>query len=104
MDEPQAILVLKYSNNQSSFGNSYRGRATMFLSEKSNNCSVLLANITADDQGKYRCSFYNQERYMKDFVYLNVCGESLCFQDNHEYFCSAVKSIKSLLLDPFPTS
>lgn len=79
MDKPKAILVLKYNNNISSFGNGYEGRAKMFLPEKSNNCSVLLANITADDQGTYRCSFYMQQMYTKQFVYLNISGESLRF-------------------------
>lgn len=79
MDKPRPILVLKYTNNQSFFGGSYKGRATIFLPEKPNNCSVLLANITADDQGKYRCSFYEHQRYTKNFVYLSVSGESLCF-------------------------
>lgn len=79
MDEPKAILVLTYNNNITLFGNGYRGRAKMFLRENSNNCSVLLANITADDQGTYRCSFYVQRRYTKKFVYLNVSGESLRF-------------------------
>lgn len=104
MDEPQRILVLKNTKNESSFGDSYKGRVTMFLPEESNNCSVLLANITADDQGKYKCIFYNQKRYMRKFVYLNVSGESLCFEDNLEYFRSVAKSLKSLLLDLFPTS
>lgn len=79
MDEPQAILVLESTNNDSFFGDRYKGRASMFLPEKPDNCSVLLANITADDQGKYRCSFRKNKRYMKNFVYLNVSGESLCF-------------------------
>lgn len=78
MDEPRTILVLKYTNNRSSFGDGYKGRAKMFLPEKRNNCSVMLANITANDQGKYRCSFYIQKRYIKEFVYLNVSGESFC--------------------------
>lgn len=78
MDEPRAILLLKYDKNISSLGDSYKGRAKMFLPEQSNNCSVLLANITADDQGKYRCRFYDQERHIKKFVYLNISGESLC--------------------------
>lgn len=78
MDEPREIPVLEFTNNQSYFGDSYEGRATMFLHENSKNCSVLLANITAADQGKYRCSFYDQKRYRREFVYLNVTGPPAC--------------------------
>lgn len=72
MDEPQQIPVLKYTNKQFSFGDIYNGRVITFLIENSENCSVLLANISTDDQGKYRCSFYNKKRYMMEFVNVNV--------------------------------
>lgn len=71
------ILVVKYSKNHSINGDTYHGRVNIFLHENSSNCSVLLANLTAEDRGKYRCSFYKEERHSKKFVYLDIAGESL---------------------------
>lgn len=76
-ERPHLIPVVKYSKNHSINGDTYHGRVSVFLHENSNNCSVLLANITAEDQGKYRCSFYKEERHSKKFVYLNITGKSL---------------------------
>lgn len=76
-EQPRPILVVKYFKNHSVDGDTYLGRVNVSLHENSSNCSVLLANITAGDQGKYRCSFWKEERYSKKFVYLNITGESL---------------------------
>lgn len=77
MEEPNKTLVLKYDNNTLNFYGRYTGRAEIFLPENSNNCSLLLTNITADDRGKYRCSFNSKGIYQKTFVYLNISGESV---------------------------
>lgn len=71
------MLMLKYHNNPPNFFGRYMGRAEIFLPENSNNCSLLLTNTTADDLGKYRCSFYSKGIYKKAFVYLNISGESV---------------------------
>lgn len=76
MEEPNTTLVLKYNMTANFYGR-YKNRTQIFLPENSNNCSVLLTNITADDLGKYRCIFYSQEQYKKVFVYLNISGESV---------------------------
>lgn len=78
-DEPHpTISVVKCHKNHSiEVDDTYRDRVSVFLHENSSNCSVLLANITTKDQGKYRCSFYKEERHSKKFVYLNITGESL---------------------------
>nr|XP_040058267.1 uncharacterized protein si:dkey-192g7.3 [Gasterosteus aculeatus aculeatus] len=51
--------------------NRYTGRTKTFLSENGNNCSILLANVTSEDQGKYKCCFHN-EVYHYSFVHLSV--------------------------------
>lgn len=72
------ILVVKYPKNHSRGGDdTYLGRVNVFLHDNSSNCSVLLANITTEDQGMYRCSFYKDDRHSKKFVYLNITGESV---------------------------
>lgn len=76
-EQQRPIPVVKHSKNHSNIGDTYRGRVNVFLHENSSNCSVLLANITTEDQGRYRCSFYKEERHSKKFVYLNITGESL---------------------------
>ncbi|XP_075870747.1 butyrophilin subfamily 1 member A1-like [Nelusetta ayraudi] len=103
MDKPRAILLLKYNNNILSLGDSYKGRAKMFLPEESNNCSVLLANITADDQGKYRCRFYDQKRHIKKFVYLNISANySVCQTNNSNatvFRCNATGRHKDTVIE-----
>ncbi|XP_068591648.1 T-lymphocyte activation antigen CD80 [Cebidichthys violaceus] len=76
MEEPTKMVMLIYNKTLS---NRYEGRTKTFLSEDSNNCSVLLNNITAEDQGKYRCLFHREEKYTYNEVYLNVnANYSVC--------------------------
>ncbi|KAM8749890.1 T-lymphocyte activation antigen CD80 [Acanthopagrus schlegelii] len=71
MEYPSGILVVKHVKNTSDFLGGYKDRTKLFLHEN-NNCSILLTNITAGDQGKYRCKYYKKETYMKVFVNLNI--------------------------------
>lgn len=87
MEEPSWILVVKHVKNTSDFLGGYRDRTKLFLHEN-NNCSILLTNITAGDQGRYRCKYYKKETYMKVFVNLNISGES---------FIHCAYSIQSLI-------
>ncbi|XP_026150849.1 CD166 antigen-like [Mastacembelus armatus] len=67
MEEPVKAPV----NNSSG---TYKDRAKIF-----SNCSLLLTNITANDQGKYRCSFFRQGTYTYLFVNLTVFAKySVC--------------------------
>lgn len=72
MDEPNVMLLLQYNRTTSEFYGRYKGRAKIYLSENSDNCSVLLTNVKVDDQGKYRCIFRRQETYQRIFVNLSV--------------------------------
>lgn len=75
MEQPIRAKVLSY-NNKTSVSDKYKDRAYTFQNEDIYNCSLLLTNITADDQGKYRCSFRHKGMYKVSFVHLNVSGES----------------------------
>lgn len=51
-------------------------RITTYVNDDKNNCSILLANITANDQGKYRCSFLTQdEEYESSFPSLTISAK-----------------------------
>ncbi|XP_076603408.1 uncharacterized protein LOC143330603 [Chaetodon auriga] len=83
MEEPNTVLVLKHNLNTSVFTDRYDGRAQTFLAENSQNCSVLLSNITTDDLGRYRCVFYSQGKYKKFFVNLNITASyNVCQKDS----------------------
>lgn len=77
VDKPLAMRVLKYTNSSLFISDSYKGRVKVFLAEENQNCSLQLVNVTAEDQGKYRCTFSIQQQYVKKFVHLNISGESL---------------------------
>lgn len=76
MENPRKVLLVKNTKNTSNYNGGYKDRAKLFLHENSNNCSILLTNITVDDQGRYRCKFYKEKTYMRVFVNLNISGES----------------------------
>ncbi|KAK9537772.1 hypothetical protein VZT92_005355 [Zoarces viviparus] len=76
MEEPNPMPMFSFNKT---LLNRYKGRTKTFLSENRYNCSVLLTNITAEDQGKYKCSFHSQHVYTTFYVYLNVSASySLC--------------------------
>ncbi|XP_037345208.2 putative butyrophilin subfamily 2 member A3 [Pungitius pungitius] len=70
--------TLSFMSNKS---NRYTGRTTWETSR--NNCSVLLANITAEDQGIYECCFHTNRIYEKSSVYLIVSASySVCQKED----------------------
>ncbi|CAK6959274.1 uncharacterized protein si:dkey-192g7.3 isoform X3 [Scomber scombrus] len=71
MDKPETAKIFKQrSLGFNVFDDDYKSRAKMFLDENSNNCSLLLINITMKDQGKYRCTFSIDEQ--KTIIYINL--------------------------------
>ncbi|XP_041662420.1 uncharacterized protein si:dkey-192g7.3 isoform X2 [Cheilinus undulatus] len=52
-------------------------RITTFVKDDRNNCSILLANITAEDQGSYRCCFFTQDEdaYERFFLSLKISAK-----------------------------
>ncbi|XP_026232435.1 butyrophilin subfamily 3 member A2 [Anabas testudineus] len=68
----------------SGFNDSYKNRAKIFLTEDKYNCSLLLTNVTAEDQGKYRCSFSEEDTYTMSFIHLNVSAQyNVCRSPAH---------------------
>nr|XP_033966012.1 uncharacterized protein si:dkey-192g7.3 [Pseudochaenichthys georgianus] len=65
-------VVFKHTQTAEAFNDKYKDRGKSFLSENRENCSILLTNITAEDQRKYRCIFNIDERYQRPFVTLNI--------------------------------
>lgn len=74
----EKMHVTKYNNDNLNFGNNYINRVKTYFRGDSRNCSILLTNITLDDQGQYRCIFNRKERYTYINVDLNVCGSDIC--------------------------
>ncbi|KAG8000583.1 hypothetical protein GBF38_016997 [Nibea albiflora] len=70
--ESKQKSMFTYSNGNSTFKPGYKGRGEIFLHEHGNNCSLLLTNVTAEDQGQYRCSFKSQGVHNTIFVNLTV--------------------------------
>ncbi|XP_051258664.1 junctional adhesion molecule B [Dicentrarchus labrax] len=76
-DYPDAKLVLK----SSTFSDEYKDKAQILLSENSNNCSLLLTNITTADMGKYRCAFFTGKgQYNKILLNLGVVASYIVCQ------------------------
>ncbi|XP_034088212.1 uncharacterized protein LOC117556796 isoform X2 [Gymnodraco acuticeps] len=69
---PNATQVFNHTQTTETFWGKYKERGKAFLSENRENCSILLTNITAEDQGKHRCIFSINETYKKSFVTLNI--------------------------------
>ena len=74
---PNGTPVFRHIQTAETFWGKYKERGKAFLSENRENCSILLTNITAEDQRKYRCIFSINETYKKSFVTLNISGKSL---------------------------
>ncbi|XP_044221575.1 uncharacterized protein si:dkey-192g7.3 isoform X2 [Thunnus albacares] len=73
---PKTTLVFQYDEITRNSLNRYEGRIQTFVAENRENCSILLTNITEDDQGKYKCIFYIEEEYNRYIVNLNLSGKS----------------------------
>lgn len=72
-----------YDTKSDKVNDRYRNRSKIFLSRNNNNCSIQLTNITAADQGSYRCSYEIKGLYKKLFVNLSISSKSV----SHSYHC-----------------
>lgn len=82
MDEPKVEKILFYNKSEQMIFDKYKDRTKVFLAENNNNCSIHLNNITMNDQGKYKCIFYRQDKYQYVFVNLTInVGCSICQSD-----------------------
>ncbi|XP_019208346.1 uncharacterized protein LOC102076210 isoform X2 [Oreochromis niloticus] len=66
-------LIFRYNDGTLDFKDNPSHRYETFFHNDSSNCSVLLKNITKEDQGKYSCRFYSPQ-YTVFFVNLTLCG------------------------------
>lgn len=71
-EDPNVTRMFNHIQTTETFWGKYKERGKAFLSENRENCSILLTNITAEDQRKYRCIFSINETYKKSFVTLNI--------------------------------
>lgn len=75
-DEERGVkgkLIFRYNDGTLDFKDNLSHRYETFFHNDSSNCSVLLKNITKEDQGKYSCRFYSPQ-YKYSFVNLVVFG------------------------------
>ncbi|KAL3056416.1 hypothetical protein OYC64_018994 [Pagothenia borchgrevinki] len=77
---PNVTQMFNHTQTTETFWGKYKERGKAFLSENRENCSILLTNITAEDQRKYRCIFSINETYKKSFVTLNISDTNIHFQ------------------------
>ncbi|XP_067459914.1 uncharacterized protein si:dkey-192g7.3 isoform X1 [Thunnus thynnus] len=76
MEKPKMTRVFQYDEGTPNSLDRYEGRIQTFVAENSKNCSILLTNITKDDQGKYNCIFHEEDKYTRRSVNLNLSGKS----------------------------
>ncbi|XP_076730971.1 uncharacterized protein LOC106675481 isoform X3 [Maylandia zebra] len=82
-DEERGVerkLIFRYNDGTLDFKDNLSHRYETFFHKDSSNCSVLLKNITKEDQGKYSCRF-NSPQYRRFYVNLVVFGTHI-FQHN----------------------
>ncbi|XP_006788375.1 uncharacterized protein LOC102780106 [Neolamprologus brichardi] len=72
----KAKLIFSYNDRTLDFKVNLSHRYETFFHKDSSNCSVLLKNITSEDQGKYSCRFYSPP-YRRFFVNLMLCGTNI---------------------------
>ncbi|XP_056287453.1 butyrophilin subfamily 3 member A2 [Pseudoliparis swirei] len=88
MEEPNPMLIYKHNKTLS---NRFKDRVKIFLTENNDNCSVLLTNITAEDQGRYKCIFRRGDTYQKSNIYLNVSASFILCQTKNSLSGGGVK-------------
>lgn len=69
----KAKLIFSYNDGTLDFKGNLSHRYETFFRKDSSNCSVLLKNITKEDQGKYSCRF-KSPLYTYFYVNLMLCG------------------------------
>lgn len=74
------LKILTHRKNTSTFDDRYKDRARIFLNEDSNNCSVLILNLTLSDQGNYRCSFFDPSYCYVNITLKVVASYTVCLQ------------------------
>uniref|UniRef100_A0A3Q2QUL4 Ig-like domain-containing protein n=1 Tax=Fundulus heteroclitus TaxID=8078 RepID=A0A3Q2QUL4_FUNHE len=57
-ENPPSLIFKVKPTEEINWGN-YKTRVQMFVNESSNDCSILLKNITEDDNKTYTCRFKN---------------------------------------------
>ncbi|CAI5655756.1 uncharacterized protein LOC116316062 [Oreochromis aureus] len=78
-DEERGVkgkLIFRYNDGTLDFKDNPSHRYETFFHNDSSNCSVLLKNITKEDQGKYSCRFYSP-LYRRFFFDLTLCGTNI---------------------------
>ena len=75
LEEHTIVLRHDGSNNHTTIGTRYENRASLFLNEEKDNCSLLLSGITVADHGTYKCSF-TADAFVYEQVILHVAGKS----------------------------
>ncbi|XP_040913323.1 uncharacterized protein si:dkey-192g7.3 [Toxotes jaculatrix] len=87
MDEPHPTHVLSHQDNTTDFNDRYKSRAKIFVADNSSNCSLLLTNIIANDQGKYRCTFQRKKLHTRFFIKLNISERVACTRNTSAAGC-----------------
>ncbi|XP_021435600.2 CD276 antigen isoform X1 [Oncorhynchus mykiss] len=78
LEEHTIVLRHDGSNNHTTIGTRYENRASLFLNEEKDNCSLLLSGITVADHGTYKCSF-TADAFVYEQVILHVAASySVC--------------------------
>lgn len=79
MEHPMLALMLMHNHNNTEVSDNYKNRVEIVRRENSGDCSVLLKDIKASDQGKYSCRFRSKDTknitYKYYMIHLSIFGE-----------------------------